>query len=67
MKQPRMELIPLRPAVRSDAPTTLDVLVGSFSPFSPAVRCVGRCPNYSRCARTPSATNQVFLCPDNPR
>ena len=27
MNQPRIELIPLRPAVRSDAPATLDVLV----------------------------------------
>lgn len=27
MNQPRIELIPLRPAVRSDAPVTLDVLV----------------------------------------
>src|SRR5439155_20420545 len=27
MKQPHVEIIPLRPAVRSDAPVTLDVLV----------------------------------------
>ncbi len=27
MKQPTIELVPLRPAVRSDASTTLDVLV----------------------------------------
>jgi Ca-activated chloride channel homolog len=27
MRQPHVELIPLRPAVRSDAPVTLDVLI----------------------------------------
>jgi Ca-activated chloride channel family protein len=37
MTQPLIELIPLRPAVRADAPVTLDVLV-RVTPPAPAVR-----------------------------
>jgi Ca-activated chloride channel family protein len=34
MKQPTIELVPLRPAVRSDAPTILDVLIRITPPAS---------------------------------
>ena len=35
MSQPTLELIPLRPAVRKDAPTTLDVLLKITAPNTP--------------------------------
>jgi Ca-activated chloride channel family protein len=37
MKQPTIELVPLRPAVRSDAPTVLDVLIRITPPVSETV------------------------------